>query len=85
MLYTNPELVCDDVPNLVIIHTIIKKHLVDSRYNLPLSQKNYYADPYDKEELCDSCMIIHMTQVVHENGYLVLEPNTCAEFVYFDY
>lgn len=58
---------------------------MDTKSNLPLSQNSYLADPYDKEELCDSCMIIHRTQVVHENGSLVLEPNTCAEFVYFSY
>ena len=47
--------------------------------NLPLSHDECSIDLCDKEELCDSGMIIHVPQPVNENDSFVLEQNTCAE------
>ena len=44
-----------------------------------MSHDECSIDLCDKEELCDSGMIIHVPQPVNENDSFVLEQNTCAE------
>jgi hypothetical protein len=48
-------------------------------FDLPLSYGECSTDLCDKEELCDSGMIIHVQQPVNENASFVLEQNTCAK------
>ena len=43
------------------------------------SQHNCLANLCDKEELCDSAMIIPVPQLVNEIDSCVLEQNACAE------
>jgi hypothetical protein len=47
--------------------------------DLPLSHDECSTDLCDKEELCDSGMIIHVLQPVNENAFFILEQNTCAK------
>jgi hypothetical protein len=47
--------------------------------DLPLSHGKCSTHLYDKEELCDSGMIIHVQQPVNENASFVLEQNTCVK------
>ena len=81
MLATKSDIVeiSDDVLNLSTTHAIIEQHLVDAKSDLPLSQNNCSANHFDKEELCDSAIIIHVPQLVNENDAFILEPNTCAK------
>jgi hypothetical protein len=72
-----------DVLNLSATHAIIEKHLMDTKYGLPLSQNNYFDGVCDKEELCDSASIIHVPQLLNENDAFVLEPNTCVKNKHF--
>jgi hypothetical protein len=51
--------------------------------DLPLSHGKYSTDLCDKEELCDSGMIIHVQQPMNENVSFVLEQNTCAKIDIF--
>jgi hypothetical protein len=59
----------NDANNSILEHSI----------DLPLSHDKCSTDLCDKEELCDSGMIIHVPQPVNENDSFVLEQNTCAE------
>jgi hypothetical protein len=53
--------------------------ILKSSIGLPLSHGECSTDLCDKEELCDSGMIIHVQQLVNENASFVLEQNTCAK------
>jgi hypothetical protein len=65
----------DDVLNLSTTHAIIEQHLVDTKFEFPLSQNNCSDSTCDKEELCDNAFNIHMPQLVNEHDVFVLEPN----------
>jgi hypothetical protein len=49
----------DAMLNVSTTHAIIEQQLVDTKFDLPLSQDNCSANHCDKEELCDGASIIH--------------------------
>ena len=53
--------------------------ILKSSIDLPLTHGECSTDLCDREELCDSDMIINVPQPVNENDSFVLEPNTCAK------
>ena len=71
--------ISDDVLNLPTSDAIIEQHLVDTKFELPLSQNNCSKNACDKEELCDNSFLIPMPQLVIEHDAFVLESNTCVK------
>jgi len=69
----------DHVPNLSTTHAIIEPYLLSTKSDLPWSQHNCLANLCNKEELCDSAMIIPVPQLVNETDSCVSEQNACAE------
>jgi hypothetical protein len=76
MLATNSDIaeIGDDMLNLSTTHAILEPSL-----DLILSHDECSTDLCDKEELCDSAIIIHVPQLVNENDAFILKPNTCAK------
>jgi hypothetical protein len=75
--------ICDVVLNMSTTHTIIKQQLVNTKFDLPLSQHNCLANHSDKEELCDGASIIHAPQLLNEIDSFVLAPHIYAERINF--
>jgi hypothetical protein len=69
----------DCVLNVSTTHAIIKQQLVDTKFDLPLSQHNCSTNHCDKEELCDGASIIHAPQLLNEIDSFVLAPHIYAE------
>jgi hypothetical protein len=59
--------------------------ILKSSIGLPLSHGECSTDLCDKEELCDSGMIIHVQQLVNENAFFVLEQNTLNTLGYIEF
>ena len=55
------------------------KALLEPSIDFPLSNDECFIDLCDKEELCDSAIIILIPQLVKETDSFVLDQNTCAE------
>jgi hypothetical protein len=73
----------DDVLNLSTTHAIIEQHLVNTKFEFPLSQNNCSDSACDKEELDDNTFIVPMPQPVNEHDAFVLEPSTCFKNRHF--
>jgi hypothetical protein len=73
----------DDVMNLSTTHAIIEQHLVDTKFEFPLSQNKCSDSACDKEELDANAFIVPMPQLVNEHDAFVLEPSTCSENRHF--
>jgi hypothetical protein len=69
----------DGVLNVSTIHAIIEQQLVNTKFDLSLSQDNCLANHCDKEELCDGASIIHASQLLNEIDSFVLAPHIYAE------
>jgi hypothetical protein len=73
----------DVVLNVSTTHAIIKQQLVNTKFDLPLSQHNCSANHCDKEELCDGASIIHAPQLLNEIDSFVLAAHIYAESTNF--
>jgi hypothetical protein len=73
----------DDVLNLSTTHAIIEQHLVNTKFEFPLSQNNCSNSACDKEELDDNAFIVPVPQLVNEYDSFVLEPSTYSENRHF--
>jgi hypothetical protein len=73
----------DGVLNVSTTHAIIKQQLVDTKFDLSLSQHNCSANHCDKKELCDGASIIHAPQLLNEIDSFVLAPHIYTERINF--
>jgi hypothetical protein len=71
------------VLNLSTTHAIIEQHLVNTKFEFPLSQNNYSDNACDKEELDDNTFIVPMPQLVNNHDSFILEPSTYSKNRHF--
>jgi hypothetical protein len=61
------------------LHATFEQPLVESTPDFPLSQVNFLAGNYDKDELCDNASLIYMPQLVNEHANSVVDFS-CTDF-----
>nr|ABF97094.1 retrotransposon, putative, centromere-specific, expressed [Oryza sativa Japonica Group] len=67
-----------DESHLSTIHANLEQILVETTFDLPLSQVDLLAIPCDKEELCNNASLISLPQLVNEHA--ISSVSLCADF-----